>query len=152
MQFGKGNVSWPYKGYQWTKTDLRIKRDVRTSDVEFLVKDFAPEIASGDMKLDQEGHITWEGLDLWVESHDWVPADEKELYAFARDPQTRGLRFDDWLIAFGSYVSIELKPDRTSLPALVTEGEKRFLMHIQYMFRFVQRRRFLFVRPYKADE
>lgn len=101
-EYGKGNVSSLYDGRPWTKSKERLEHDVTDEEVEVLFKDFAPEIASGEIKLDADGYLESKDLIAWGISKGWIPADEKEAYGVSRDPKTCDLQLKNWLVALGS--------------------------------------------------
>lgn len=122
-EYGKGHVSVLFDGRKWTKSAKRTKHDVTTEEVDVLVKDFGPEIASGEIKLDEKGYLASKDLIAWGLRNNWVPADEKEAYEVGRDPQTRDLPLKGGLgglVALGSsarygrhrYVMVLLVHDR----------------------------------------
>lgn len=142
-EYGKGNVSNLYDGREWTKHPKRVEHDVTAEKVDVLVKDFAEEIASGEIKLDKEGCLKGEDLIAWGLRNDWVPADEKEAYEVGRDPKTCDLQLKNWLVALGSSVR---SGDGHYVVVLSADVRVRVLDTYRFDRRWNVGCRFLFVR------
>jgi hypothetical protein len=143
-EYGHGNVSELFDGCPWTKHEKRLENDVTDEEVEVLVKDFATEIASGEIKLDAHDCLSSEDLIAWGLKNGWVPVDEKEICAVGCDPKTRDLQRKNWLVGLGS--SAQHAYGSRCVAMLSANDRDRFLSGGWFDGRWLASRRFLFVR------
>ncbi len=82
--------------YEWEQHKSRKDFDKAPGDKIFFVKHFTSE------EIKEMGGPKSEHIIAWGLKNGYVVADEKELYAFGINPETRDLQRSFWIVALGS--------------------------------------------------